>query len=291
MKRQLLFLLAGIAAMALLSAEASATVLYSDTFSRVTGSGDPNGNPGGGDPGPGFSDWGTNDNGLGGTNAVAWVAGPSRGGGANQVTNGTVASTNNGLARMSYDATGDAPNGFSVGLDFNRDHQFNGVNPAGNGYMTIALGLSTDVSNTNPDTNVGNSQFAFLVQQASGGNAGNTQIFEDGAFLAGTGATGDIDYGDPGVGHAVLMTFVPQATGAYGDSDLIDFTITVDGDPGKSFSGTTSGGPSFGALSLASNTTTHRQWDNVVITAIPEPATVGLAGVCGILGLMIRKRS
>ena len=65
------------------------TILYSDTFSRTTGSGDLNGDPNG--AADNFSDWGTNDNGLGGTNTLGWVAGPSRpGGGRNAVTDGSL---------------------------------------------------------------------------------------------------------------------------------------------------------------------------------------------------------
>lgn len=47
-----------------LATSASAQVIYSDSFNRVTGSGDPNGKPA--NP-ANFSSWGTNDNALGGT--------------------------------------------------------------------------------------------------------------------------------------------------------------------------------------------------------------------------------
>ncbi len=287
MKRQLGYLVVCIATMALLTMEASATVLYSDSFSRIQGSGDPNGKPA--DPNN-FSAWGANDNALGGSAVNTWVVGPSRGGGANQVTNGNLASTIEGGAFYKFDATTFAPNGFSVEFDFNRFHPFNPG--TGNGYSAVGIGV--DLSKTAADIGGGafttnNADFALLFQQAAGGNTGNTQFFQDGAFLPGTGATGPVDYGNPTVGHNVLLKLIPAVAGQYGAADTINGSVSIDG--GTPFNFSVLGGTDFGTLSFSSNGFVHRSWDNVIVRAIPEPMSIGLAGIIGMLGLVVRKRS
>jgi hypothetical protein len=59
MKKLLSSLVACFAIVLFVAQLANAQVIYSDGFSRVTGSGDLNGDPNG--PAANFSDWGTND--------------------------------------------------------------------------------------------------------------------------------------------------------------------------------------------------------------------------------------
>ena len=103
MKRQLSFLVACIAVTALLAGSATAAVVYSDSFSRTTGSGDPNGKPA--NPNN-FSSWGANDNALGGTVTQTYFVGPTnRGGGANQTTDGNVGTLISGGTMFDFDVT------------------------------------------------------------------------------------------------------------------------------------------------------------------------------------------
>lgn len=292
MKQNLCFLVATVATLALLSAEANAVVIYSDSFNRVTGSGDPNGNPAG--AGNGFSSWGTNDNALGGTVAQPYFVGPTnRTGGANQTTDGNFGTLINGGTMFDFDVSTVAPLGFTVAFDFNRLHPVN-PNP-GNGFIAVGLGRTVPAD---PNTYGGlgalaGADFAFLFQQGAGGNVGNTQFFQDDtgnatSFLPGTGATGPLDYGNPSVTHAVLLTMTPVVPGAYGGADVINFTLQIDGS--ASYSSTVLGGADFGRLSFSANPTVHRYIDNLIVSSIPEPTSLGLAGL-GLLTLLIRKRS
>jgi hypothetical protein len=281
MKKQLCLLLVCVALAGRYSDNTQAAVIYSDTFTRVTGSGDPNGNPAG--VGNGFSSWGTNDNALGGTISQAYFVGPTnRTGGANQTTDGSRGTLISGGTMFGFDVTTVAPNGFSVAFEFNRFHP---INPGtGNGFVAVGFGKAVPAD---PNTYgglgaIGGSDFAILFQQSAGGNLGNTQFFQDDAgtattFLPGTGATGPLDYGSPTGTHSVLIEFTPVILGAYGSADTINFEITVDGS--ASFASSLLGGDNFGNLAFSANPSVHRYIDNLVVSAIPEPASILLLGL------------
>ena len=249
------------------------TVIYSDSFNRTTGSGDPNFLPA--DP-DNFSDWGMNDNAMGGTVQMAYFVGPGgRSGGANQVTDGSVATMIAGGGMFDFDVATVAPGGFTVAFEFNRFHP---INPGtGNGFIAMGLGRTVpdDATTYGPQGALNGSDFAILFQQGVDANVGNTQIFQDddgtgSSFLPGTAATGPLDYGDPTATHAVLLTMTPAVAGAYGDSDVINFTLEVDGS--ASFSSSVLGGDDFGRLAFSANPFVHRYIDNLVVTALPFTA-------------------
>ncbi|MEM8782796.1 MAG: hypothetical protein AAGE65_08045, partial [Planctomycetota bacterium] len=150
---------------------ASGTVLYSDTFTRTTGAGDGNGDPNGGDPN--FSDWGTNDNGLGGTVSQAWLAGPDRaGGGRNAVTDGALGINHGTSTLFTYDAAAASPEGFKIELDFGRFVNVPDPGPGGGGYIAFGLGVNSDTAESaiGDFLAIGASDFALLFQQAASGN-------------------------------------------------------------------------------------------------------------------------
>lgn len=246
------------------------TVIYSDSFNRTTGSGDPNFLPA--DP-DNFSDWGTNDNAFGGTIQMTYFVGPqNRTGGANQTTDGSVATLIAGGAMFDFDVATVAPGGFSVAFDFNRFHP---INPGtGNGFIAMGLGRTVpeDPNTYGNFAALNGADFALLFQQGVEGNVGNTQFFQDSTsaateFLPGTGATGPLDYGDPTATHSVVLTMTPAVAGAYGDADVINFTLEVDGS--ASFSSSVLGGDDFGRLAFSANPAVHRFIDNLVVTALP----------------------
>ena len=262
----------------------SASVIYSDSFDRITGSGDANGNPAG--AGNGFSDWGQNDNAFGGTVVNSWLAGPAgRAGGANQTTDGDLASTIEGGVHYVFDVTTVAPLGFKVEFDFNRFHPVN-AGP-GNGLVSIGLGAPTGAAIGGGQFAVANSDFAIVFQQGVGANVGNTTFHEDGVFLPGTGSEGPVDYGDPNAWHSVDLRMIPAVAGAYGDSDVINGSLRIDG--GAAYNFTVLGGDEFGNLAFASNGFVHRAYDNLIVTAIPEPGTLSLLLLSG-LGILVRRR-
>lgn len=281
MKRFFTFTLAAItlAAFAGLADQAAATVIYSDTFSRTTGSGDGNGDPNGGDPN--VSDWGTNDNGLGGSNAQAWVADPTRaGGGRNQVTNGSQGVLHGGTGFYDFDATTVAPNGFSVALDFSRFVTTPDPGPGGGGYIAFGLGIDAGAV-VNDFSAIGASDWAILFQQANNGNAANANVFTDNS------AIGSFDYLTPDAPHTLLLTVVPAVPGAYGETDVININVLVDGVISNDYA--TVGGANFGSFAASANNFDTRFIDNLVVTAIPEPTSVGLM-VLAVAGASARLR-
>ncbi|QDU88795.1 hypothetical protein Pla175_21790 [Pirellulimonas nuda] len=264
---------------------ASAAVIYSDTFSRTTGSGDANGNPTG--AGNGSSSWGAADNGLGGSLAVSWNAGrtgsPAPTGGAQFVINGARAYLYSGAAHTTSSVAGLAPNGFSVAFDFSRiDTAI--VATASNGFVSVGTGYNESVNQFSPFEVSGNSSFAVLFQQAAQGNPANMQVFAAGALQ------GNFNYVDPAAAHSVLLEFAPAVAGNYLGS--VDYQVTVDGNLLNS--GTVAGGAEFGDLAFATNLFTASYIDNLVVTAtappVPEPAGILLAGLSG-LAMLRRRRS
>ncbi len=197
------------------------------------------------------------------------MVGPNRTGGANQVTDGALASTADGSAFYDFDVTTLASQGFSVSFTFSRFHPFNPT--TGNGFLTVGLGVNTATAIAGSAFTTTNADFALLFQQAAGPNVGNTQFFQDGVFLPGTAATGPLDYGTPTTPHFVLLTFIPASPGAYGATDSISGSVSIDG--GSAYNFSVLGGANFGALSFSSSVLVHRSYDNLVVSTIPEPTS------------------
>lgn len=274
-----LTIVAAATACLVLAVPASATVLYSDTFARTTGSGDGNGDPNGADPN--FSDWGTNDNSLGGVVSQAWIAGPSRPtGGRNGVTNGSQGVVHGTSAMFDYDVAAVAPNGFSVELDFSRFVVTPDPGPGAGGY--IAFGLGVDSGTTlNDFSAIGASDWSILFQQANNGNAANAAVAID------NGAATNFDYVLPDTPHSLVLTFVPDTPGAYGDADNISVSVFVDGAITQNF--VTTGGANFGSFTVSGNNFDTRYIDNLVVSSIPEPTSCGLVAAAG-FALLVRRR-
>lgn len=281
MKTMTLFSTSLVLAALLVSSSSAQTVLFSDTFNRETGASDvTTTSP---DPNGVNSDWGTNDNMVGGspngTLSNAWMVGRNRTGGCNQVTDGSFGVLCDGAARYPVDVTGLAPFGFKVEFEFNRFHPINA--PPGNGFVTVGFGTDPNhpIFSLDPNVSAGtsglfnpnNADFSILFQQSVGSNVGNTQVHQDGMLTDPntSGQPGLLDYGDPNIGHSVELTLVPQINGAYGDSDTIDVTVTIDGDPNVSQDYSVSGGDFFGNISFSAFPFVHRYIDNIVVSALP----------------------
>lgn len=195
---------------------ATTVVLFSDDFEgRTTGSGDGNGNPAG--AGNGSSDWGTNNNNLGGTNTAAYITSPSFTGGRNQVVgvnqfDGTLGSHGHFVAGdviVGYQGwLGDAPDGFEVAFRFDRN-----TDPAstGGGYLAVGLGVNTlNPADLGGQASIVRSNFGVLFQQANAGNAANGDAFQDNVSI------GNFDYLDPNAPADVVLAVTPTLSGQYG---------------------------------------------------------------------------
>ncbi|MEM8783808.1 MAG: PEP-CTERM sorting domain-containing protein, partial [Planctomycetota bacterium] len=227
-----------------------------------------------------FSDWGTNDNGLGGTQVQAWAAGPSRaGGGRNAVTNGSQGVAFGTTSVYEFDVTTVAPDGFQVAFDFSRFVTAPDPGPGGGGY--IAFGLGVDIgSPLNDFTAIGASDWSVLFQQANNGNAANASAFEDNTSIS------NFDYLTPDVPHTLEITAIPAISGAYGETDTVNISVVVDGTITQNYS--VLGGVDFGTFAVSANNFDTRFIDDLVVTAVPEPATAALLGL-GALAMLRRR--
>ena len=216
MKTQLTLAAAAVALS--LTAGASAQAIYSDSFNRTVGQGDPTG-------GTGDSDFGVNDNALGGVVAAEYLVGPERGGGANQVVD-QVGFTIEGGALLPIDASALASAGFTVSFQFDR---FAGPSEGGDGNGFIAIGLGADTSLDASAIGarlfaVNNSDTSILFQQSTDGSgSGNAQVYvNDENATTGASFPNAFNYGDPLATHQVTLTVTPQMLGMYGTADQID---------------------------------------------------------------------
>ncbi len=268
-----------LAASLVSSGHLAATTLYSDSFSRTTGSGDGNGDPNG--AAGNFSDWGTNDNGLGGSVSQAWIAGPSRdGGGRNAVTNGSQGINHGTSAFFNYDAAANSPGGFTVSLNFARFVNLPDPGPGGGGYIAFGFGVSA-AAPINDFTAIGAADWSILFQQANNGNAANSSVFQDNSDI------GNFDYLDPDGAHSLQLTFMPDVPGAYGDADTINVNVSVDGVISQNYS--VLGGDNFGSFTVSANNFDTRYIDNLVVSSIPEPSSALLL-VSGLGACLLRRR-
>ena len=296
--------LAAFAAVGLLTGSSNlvtAEIVFSDSFARTTGVGD--GNTTGGVPsGTGQSDLGSNDNALGGTIVSSYVTSASRGGGANVTSgtdpdfpgNGSVASFfNNGAVVEVTGLTASAPNGFTVGFDFDRIPDPAATAPGPGGFIAFGLGApsSPDPGTIGGAYGVsGNTAFGVLFQQANNGNTANGDVFENGINLS-----NGFDYLTPLDRNSVLLTFTPQTAGDFNNAtSVIDYEVAVNGTSLSTGSFTNVDAVALDSLSFSSNVFLGSYIDNVVVdtvAAVPEPSSMAALAVVGLAGVRrIRRR-
>ncbi len=210
-----MFLLTLLTTLACVSTS-TAQVIFSDSFDRVEGSGDANGAPG-----PGlFSSWGDNDNASGGSNVQTYTFDQSRGGGAQQTTDGAVAQLIAGAAQVELDLGPLAPQGYTVAFDFQRV-------TTGNGFIAMALGLDDTNQIENTGGFNGNS---FLFTSAANGADGAVLVKQQGdleLWAGGDAAAQTLAgfYSDPTDPHSALVT-VSAPTG-YGSGAAGTLSISI----------------------------------------------------------------
>lgn len=276
MSRQLGFL-ALLATAAMFASQGVAAVILSDSFNRgPLGSGDGNGNPAGVTP---KSDWGANDNALGGSAVQTYAFDQSRGGGAQQTTNGSVAQLYAGAAQMELNLGPLAPLGYTVAFDFTRT--------AGNGFVTLGIGLN----DTNQIENTGGfNGNAFLFTNPANGADGAVLFKQNGDLELWNGAAAPGSavpgfYAMPEATNSALITVsAPNGYGAGQTGTLTAQIGAATASVGLTFDGISSGYLSFYSNQLGATI------DNLVVAAIPEPATIALSSLGGLAMVAVRRR-
>ena len=264
----------------------SQTVLYSDSFERVTGSGDGNGNPGG--EGNGDSFWGENDNALGGTIVGEYITTESRDGGANQVTGpnqfdetlGSHGHLLNGGVLFEENIRADAPLGFDIEFDFDRNTNPE-ANPEAGGFLAVGLGID-EFLGLGGLSGVLESTFGVLFQQAANGNAANGNVFVNGIVQENF----NFDYLDPAASHSVRLGIRPESNDAYDAGDVINFALIVDGATlvSDSFTFEEELFGDLGDIGFSSNNFDARHIDNLVVSANSDPFSAGCEPINSLAG-------
>lgn len=286
-------------------------ILMSDSFNRTTGIGDGNSPTGTTSAGTGVSDWGANDNSLGGSvtqtynvNKTPVVTGGSQHVTGTPFTNPTVGNVgtlmNGGLRTTTsfMPALQGTAGATGLRVQFTFDRFTDPAAIPGNGFLAVGFGL--DAAGGAPPTSFGataaqdNSTFAISFQQAVSNN-GNGQTFQGSSATVltnwnyGTSATSPLEP------HFVSILFSPTSIGDLLLSGAtVPYQIFVDDLVTPKTTGTfTTDGTDLGILTFSSNNTVQRYIDNLTVTAVttavPEPTSLAL--VASMIGLVAVRRS
>lgn len=291
----------GVAAVSMASTlvipTASAMIVLSDDFQRISG------NPAAGNAG-GLSDWGQNANPalLGGGTIVQTYKVRDTAAGASteqQFVDGNLGRLRLGHGVVDYDlltVPGVLQNGYRVSFDFQR---------GGGGYIAFAVGLTPSEIQNHPQnnarigvpfaTNIPETDFGFLFRPPTGGQ-GQTEIWRGG--IQTTGPLGIFDAtpisGSPtSLINSAVVEFTPAVAGQWGSGATINVKLVVNnGTPlNYTFTSDGSGLGYFGFHSNAGSGVAQAAVDNLVISVIPEPASLGLLGLAGLLLTGRRRKS
>jgi hypothetical protein len=285
----------GVAVVATLTftAPASASIVkFSDNFNRTAGV-NAAGNAGG------LSSWGTNNNALGGFIASPYKV---RNTAAGASTEQQFVDGNLGRLRLGHGVVDRdllslpsvVQNGFEVSFDFQR---------GGGGYIAFAVGLTPSEIESHPQNNarigvpfaanIPQTDFGFLFRPGAASEvwkAGTSSVGPAGIFNATSIA------GSPtSLLNSAVAKFTPAISGQWGSGDTINFQLTVNNalvpQYSTSFISDGSGLGFFGFHSNAGASVAQAAVDNVVITAIPEPASAVMVFLFASLGLLRRSRT
>ncbi len=258
-----------------LPAAAQPTVLFSDAFERTTGNSEP-------DPAVQFTDWGDNDNGLGGTETFTWITTPTRGtgGGVDQTVqeaNDPADGDNEGVLRFGavvadYNLATDpnvlAGNGYTIDFDFNR-------NIGGAGFLSFFLGydpalVASESSGAafKPINTAGfaeETDHAYILQNNPSVGNFRVQVFEAGAQQD---PPGDINIFGPDPANELSASIRVDAPDGFDAGDDVTISLEVDGSPIADATNTfTLDGDFAGYFGFSSNIG-GAYIDNLVVTAL-----------------------
>jgi len=283
--RQQTLLACALGAIALTTTSATSQILFSDTFSRTNGN----------TSGPVFdSDWGSNDNGLGGSIVQTYATSPDRlSGGVQQTVNLTQGVLRFGSASTTYDLYTDSSVLGAKGYRL----QFNFTRLTAAGFVGVFFGAQPTAVSTK-DANAafgpinvladyaGTVEAAFLLQNNA--NVGRVQKFSFGVQQGGNidNAYDDLTTGT--IGQHLATIDVTTLT-SFASGETATFSLSIDGNFVTSHSALLDGGlGSFGFTSNQGSASSGGLIDNVTVSLIPEPTSAALLGL-GALGFALRR--
>ncbi len=255
-------------------------ILLSDQFERVTGNAEPLN-------GPTLSDWGSNDNALGGSITQTYITTPTRsgGGGVDQTVQEADSAEfdgdldNEGVIRfgttmVNYDLASDPDvlfgGGYTVEFNFRRQSNFLSFYF---GYDPVDAATTDGGAAFGPVTSGFAAEHAWIFQD-DGLGTGRMQVFESGTKLD---PPGDINgaFGISTELHHALITV--SAPNGFDLGDLVTTEVSIDGTPVTAATHTVgSDGMHFGYIGWSSNSGSA-QIDDLIITAF-DTAPGGLDG-------------
>jgi hypothetical protein len=269
--------LAAAATMSLATA-ASASVILSDNYNRTAGV-SAAGNAGG------LSDWGSNNNALGGAQTMTYKVRDTATGASTeqQFVDGNLGRLRLGHGVVDFDLLSDATvlqNGFTASFNFQRGN---------GGYIAFAVGITPTQIQTHPQNNarigvpfaanIPETDFGFLFRPSAASEVwkgGVSAVGPAGIFNA-TAISGS----PTTLLNNAVVAFTPAVAGQWGAGAVINVALTVNGAVSPQYSSSfTSDGTGLGYFGFHSNagaTVAQAGVDNLVISAIPEPT--GLAAI------------
>jgi hypothetical protein len=289
-KRQSWLVVGAIVAIAMRAIPpASAAILLSDNFNRTAGV-NAAGNAGG------QSDWGTNNNALGGTVATPYKVRATASGASTeqQFVDGNLGRLRLGHGVVNFDLLtipAVLQNGFTASFDFQR---------GGGGYVAFALGITPAQIEAHPQNNarigvpfaanIPETDFGFLFRPSAATEVwkgGGTQVGPAGIFNAAS-----ISGSPTALLNSAVVAITPAVAGQWGAGAMINVALTVNNAAAPQYASTfTSDGSGLGYFGFHSNagaSVAQAGVDNLVISAVPEPASFLLSSLA--VGLLMTGR-
>jgi hypothetical protein len=276
-----------VALTSLVASSAGASVILSDNFNRTAGV-NASGTNGG------LSSWGDNNNALGGASTMTYKVRSTAAGSSTeqQFVDGNLGRLRLGHGVANLDllsVPGVAQHGYQASFNFQR---------GGGGYVAFALGLTPAEIEAHPQNNarigvpfaanIPETDFGFLFRPGAASELWRGGVVTTGP--AGIFNATSISGSPTSLLNSAVVEVTPAVAGQWGAGSLINLSLTVNGGSPLTYTFTSDGSGLgyFGFHSNAGATVAQAGIDNLVISVVPEPATLGV--LAGGVALLAKRR-